>query len=107
MALEIGFNQKNVILTDTSVDASVPNNNKALLVYYLKCMCNVMQLEVTDYIIQRLEDYKKYHLLTKDEEKELIRLCTVVSPDNLEGKCIFHPEEPCGGGSSNLLYKVD
>lgn len=105
--MALGFNQKIVILTDTSVDATVPNNDRALLMYYLKSMCTVMQLEVTDYSIQRLNDYKKYHLLTRDEEKELIRLCTLVSPDNLEGKCIFHSEELCGEGASNRFYKVD
>lgn len=108
--MAFGFNQKVVILTDTSAPSVViPNNDKARLMFYFNCICAVIQLDMLDvgkYRIRRLRDYKKYHLLTRDEEKELIRLCGLVSPEILEGKCIFHSEELCGN-AGNRFFKVD
>lgn len=89
------------------MDTTVPDNDTARLIYYLKNICSVLQLEVTDYSIKRLRDYEKYYMLTRDEEKDLLRLCVLISPEKLEGQCIFHSEEVCGVGASNRFFRVD
>lgn len=93
--MAVAYNRQEVKITKTSVEVSVPKNDTALLMYYFDCMCTALQLEVGDYSIQRLRDYEKYYLLTSDEVKELIRQCHLVSPEKLEGKCIFHSEQIC------------
>lgn len=39
--------------------------------------------------------------------KELLRLCSLVSPEKLECKCIFHSEERYPVGSSNRFCSVN
>ena len=53
--------------------ATVPNNNKARLMYYLECVCNVLNLD-DDADINRLRRYTDYEL-TEDETDRLITLC--------------------------------
>lgn len=106
--MAVAYNRQEVKITDTTNKVSVPEKDTVLLMYYLDCMCTVLQLEVSDYSIQRLRDYKNYHLLACDEEKELLRQCYLVSPEKLEGKCILHSEQICNAGNfSNMFFRVD
>ena len=52
--MAVAFSKKEVGLTDTSVTATVPANDIAKLMYYLKSMCSVLGLETTGYNIARL-----------------------------------------------------
>lgn len=107
MIMAVAYNRQEVKITETTVDATVPDNDTARLMYYLNCMCCVLQLEVSDYSIKRLRDYKKYYLLTTDEKKELLRLCGLISPEKMDGQCIFHSEEICGVDATNRFFRVD
>ena len=53
--------------------ADIPNNNKARLMYYLECVCNVLNLD-DDADINSLRKYTDYQL-TEDETDRLITLC--------------------------------
>ena len=75
---------------------AVPDDPRARLMFYLKCMCDVLDLDEPN--LNRLVDYQNYHCLTTAEIDALIKLCFLISPDELNGKCIFEDEdnEVCG-----------
>ena len=75
---------------------AVADDPRARLMFYLKCMCDVLDLDQPN--LNRLIDYQNYHCLTTAEIDALIKLCFLISPDELNGKCIFEDEdnEVCG-----------
>lgn len=103
MAAAFGRLQLQVEKTGTS--AAVPNNQKAKLMYYLKCICILLELGSDDSDLCRLKDYKNYALLTEDETNKLIFLCTLISPTLLINKCIFQDDDMCGD-HENQFYKI-
>jgi len=75
---------------------TVPNNPKAKLMYYLDCICTVLQLDDEGVNINRLKDYNNYRRLTDEETDLLIMLCGLaLKPDNLINKCIFKNDAMC------------
>ncbi|XP_053372595.1 uncharacterized protein LOC128545856 [Mercenaria mercenaria] len=83
---------------------TVANDPKARLMYYLNCMCSVLDLSDTANMT-RLRNYKEYSLLTEAETDALITLGILLSPDELCGKVIFQDEALCGE-SSNRFYEI-
>lgn len=73
---------------DIGTQVAIPDDPKARIMFYIKCICDVLDLESNDNL-QRLTDYNKYYLLTENEIDQLTLLCIAVEPDKLEGKCIF------------------
>ena len=53
------FGRTNIKFNPTGHKTTVPNNNKAKLMYYLKCACTVLNLD-DDAEINRLKDYDRY-----------------------------------------------
>lgn len=53
--MAVAYNRQEVKITKSSVNVSVPEKDTALLMYYLDCMCTALQLEVSEYSIQRLQ----------------------------------------------------
>ncbi|KAK3088577.1 hypothetical protein FSP39_020833 [Pinctada imbricata] len=80
----------------TGSTVHVPDVPRAKLMFYLNCMCNV--LDLNDPNMSRLTDYGNYWRLSAEEEGKLLLLCLMLSPDVLNGKCIFLDEtgEMCG-----------
>ncbi|XP_061192211.1 uncharacterized protein LOC133200391 [Saccostrea echinata] len=73
---------------------TVPADPRARLMYYLRCICQVLSLD--DENLDRLTDFTYYYTLTTNELDALLVLCILISPDNLVGKCIFEDDELCG-----------
>lgn len=73
---------------------TVPAHPIARLMYYLRCICQVLSLD--DQNLDRLTNFTQYYTLTTEELDALLVLCILLSPDNLVGKCIFEDEELCG-----------
>ena len=96
------FVGERVGIRDISRDASVPQNPKAKLMYYLNCVASVIQLD--DPALSRLRNYQSYYLLSDQETDALLALVILFSPDELIGK-VFFPSEDCGGGS-NQFYEL-
>lgn len=106
--MAVAYNRKEVKIKDITYDTVVPDNDIAKLMYYLHSMCFVLQLDSTEYGSQKLRDYKNFHELTKFEKQEVIKLCGLLSPEKLEGKCIFHSEEMCKDfRHTNRFLQVD
>ncbi|KAK3087636.1 hypothetical protein FSP39_008659 [Pinctada imbricata] len=98
-------NRSEIGLIDIGTSVQVPDNPRAKLMFYLKSMCSV--LDIDDPNISRLIDYRNYYFLTDAEEAQLLLLCYALSPDELNGKCIFQDEdgEMCGD-SVNAFYEL-
>lgn len=92
-------------LRKTGSYTSVPNDPKAKLMYYLSCICNLIDLDNSDADIRRLRDYPNYWLLSEDDVTSLIVICIALKPDELMGKLLFANDEMCGN-SSNEFYEL-
>lgn len=90
------FRRNQVGVQPVGVSVTIPDDCRAKLMYYLECMCVVLSLENKGYDLHRLTNYQKYYLLTTVEEEVLLLLCLKLSPDVMEGKCIFLNEDACG-----------
>ena len=74
----------------TGAVVTVPNNNKAKLMYYLNCVCTVLDLD-DNADINRLRRYRDY-ILTADETDRLLHLCyllRLVSRIDFFHECTF------------------
>ena len=97
MAAFIG---ERVGIRDITRDASIPQNPKAKLMYYLNCVATVIQLD--DPALSRLKNYQSYYSLSEEETDALLALVILLSPDELIGK-VFFPSEDCGGRNNQFL----
>jgi hypothetical protein len=88
----------------TGVTASVPNNDVARLMYYMKCVCTAIDCN-QDPEIQRFTNYHNWSYLSFDERKALVVGCYTFSPDILENKVFFHSNVLCVD-SLNEFYTV-
>lgn len=102
MAAVLGRTEIGIKKTGTTV--SIPDNPKAKLMYYLNCMCSVLDLSGTDNLT-RLRNYRQYSALSEAETDALVTLCFLLSPDELSGKVIFQDDIMCGD-SSNEFYEI-
>ena len=93
-------------LTDITVKVTLPENDTAKLMYYLRSVSTVLSLETMEDNIARLTDYKNHYVLTNDEKVKLLSLCKKFSPDKLEGKCFFHSDE-IGGDLANRFFLLN
>ena len=87
-------NRTEVGLERIGGSVTCPDDPRARLMFYLKCMCDVLDLDNPN--IYRLIDYQNYFRLTPKEITDLMTLCVLLSPDELEGKCIFEDANVCG-----------
>ncbi|CAG2198177.1 unnamed protein product [Mytilus edulis] len=85
----------------------IPNNPKAKLMYYLKSMCYILQLDQTEHDIKRFTYYKKkYYSLSNEETAAMVLFCTMLYSVTLNDVCIFPDEEACGN-SQNEFFKIE
>ncbi|KAF6040918.1 hypothetical protein EB796_000759 [Bugula neritina] len=91
-------------IKDTSTSATVPNNHTAKLMYYLKSICSVINMN-TESGLNRLTNYDRYWALSFEEKLVLLRLCIALDPDELEGKCIAKVD-PGSISGGNAFYEI-
>lgn len=99
------FGRLQLQVEKTGISVTIPSNPKAKLMYYLDCICNVLELGSDASNLRRLRDYENYYRLTEDETNELLLLCALISPKVLLNKCIFQDDDMCGD-SNNEFYKI-
>ena len=102
MAALLQNNEVNI--ESIGVHVTIPNNNIARLMYYLSCVCTVINCE-NDADIQRFISYQNWHRLSNTEKQALVALCYVISPDVLENKVFFQSDALCLN-STNEFYKI-
>lgn len=89
----------------TTFKVTVPNNDIAYLMYYLRCVCSVIAFP-DDHVIRKYTAFEKWNSLTNNEKKELLKICKLVSPDLLKDKVFFQIEELCVE-YPNEFYEID
>ena len=102
MAVYLG---SEVTVKATGRSCTVPNNPRAQLMYYLDCMCNVIDLGAA----RELRDYNNYFRLDDSQEEAVIAFCLLLNPTVLMGKCIFPVERnnPRLNGSGNEFLSIE
>jgi hypothetical protein len=103
MAVIIGRNEVNV--KKTTRPMTIPSNDTARMMYYLSCVCNVIDCD-RDEDIRRLTNYANWARLSTDERRPLLVLCYTFSPDVFGDKVFFHREELCVQ-FSNEFYTIN
>ncbi|KAL3847856.1 hypothetical protein ACJMK2_018747 [Sinanodonta woodiana] len=98
------FNKKDIEFKMIGCNVRVADDPRAKLMYYLHCMCTVVDLSNTSPNLQRLRNYANYRL-TSDEKERLIILCVLLDPDEFIDKCIFQNDVMCLN-SSNKFYEI-
>jgi hypothetical protein len=91
----------NVRATGTSV--SVPNADIAKLMYYLDCVCNV--IDYNDGNIRRYRNYSNWANMSDEEDRLIFVLALALSPDELEDKVFFNSPSLCPD-ASNEFYEI-
>ena len=74
-------------IKETGSSCTVPNNNKAKLMYYLNCVASVLELDNPN--LYRLKNYQNYQNLDQEDTDALLLIVTMLSPDELIGKVII------------------
>jgi hypothetical protein len=93
---DVGFRQVGTF-------ASVPDNDIARCMYYLKCVCSV--IDCGNENILRYTTYQNYSRLSVDEHEVVYKLCLLLSPDEFEDKLFFDNDALCGS-SGNEFYEI-
>jgi len=92
-------------LKRTGRQVVIPDSYKGKLMFYLDCICNVLNLENDLENLPRLRDYSNCHLLTEYELDQLLFLCALIPPNDLLDKAIFANDELCGD-LQNQFYEL-
>lgn len=96
------FQQDEIGFKHTGVTVTIPNNDVARLMYYLKCVCTAVECD-EDTEIQRFTRYQNWGYLSIDEQKMLLALCYTFSPDIFDGKVFFESDALCGDSLNDFL----
>ena len=91
MAALMGRTQVHLKKIDSS-RASVPDNPKAKLMYYLNCIAYCIEID-DDSTMRRLRNFENYSSLSDEEEAKLLILILALSPDELIGKILFPADD--------------
>ena len=70
---------------DTTEEVYVSNNDIARLMYYLTCVCSVIQMNIPE----KFTNHKKYYDLAWEEENTVINLELICNPKILAENSIF------------------
>ncbi|CAF1279259.1 unnamed protein product [Adineta steineri] len=63
---------------------SVPDDNIAKCMYYLNCVCIVIEYDDDD--MEQYTDYENYRWLTPYQRRRVFLLCKALSPDEFEDR---------------------
>lgn len=94
--------QRERAVKDTSADVTVPANNVARLMYYLRCVTRSLGVDV---LPARLVDFSRWAYLSDSEDDAVYTEAWRFSPDELLDKIIFHDTDGtlCGTSSNRFL----
>ncbi len=97
------FQHNQYQIKDTTVDANVPANDTARLMYYLNCVCSTINYNENN--ISRYRNYSNWSQLSNEDIRLLVVLCYTLSPDIFDNKVFFHSDALCGT-SANKFYEI-
>ena len=82
---------------------NVPDEPVARVMYYLDCVCTVIDYDDND--IRRYRNYSNWMNMSDEEDKLIFVLAAALSPDELEDKVFFENAELCPS-TSNQFYEI-
>ena len=82
---------------------SVPDADIAKVMYYLDCVCTVIDYD--DNNIRRYRNYSNWANMSDEEDKLIFILAATLSPDELEDKVFFENAALCPT-SANQFYEI-
>jgi hypothetical protein len=95
------WQQSNIGVREYGTTVSVPDNDVARCMYYLNCVCAVIDYDDTS--IRRYTNYQRYWALSADEIEIVYKLCLTLSPDEFEDKVFFQSDAMCGSTGNNFF----
>ena len=90
------YRHQELAIKESSDIVCVPDDVKAKLMFYLRCMCDLLDMEGEDGQLDRLSDYTNHELLSEDDTDSLTILCLTISPDVISDRVIFLNNDMCG-----------
>ncbi|CAF3990074.1 unnamed protein product [Rotaria sp. Silwood1] len=82
---------------------NIPNADIAKIMYYLDCVCTV--IEYNDNDIRRYRNYSNWRNMSDEEDRLIFLLAATLSPDELEDKVFFNAPALCQD-SNNEFYEI-
>ena len=82
---------------------SVPDADIAKIMYYLDCVCTV--IDYNDANIRRYRDYNNWANMSDEEDRLIFVLALALSPDEFEDKVFFNSPQLCPD-ASNEFYEI-
>lgn len=97
-----GLSSKMAGLHVTGSKVNVPDNYRALLMYYLKIVTACIDIDdVDDRVLDQLRNFKDFKINLK-LVSELVNLCFKYSPRGLKEKVFFNNVAMCKDSDNNL-----
>ena len=82
---------------------TIPDNRLAKLMYYLDCVCSVIQYDEAS----RLTDYERYYLLSSEEEATVLELVALFNPKIMVDLHLFVVSSNLvPSGMTNEFYQI-
>jgi hypothetical protein len=103
--MTVFYQQNKIDFERIGVEANVPNNDVARLMYYLRCVCTSINCN-NDPDIQRFTNYNNWSYLSNTEQKALLVFCYTFSPDEFNDRVFFHSDVLCGE-RTNEFYTIN
>ncbi|KAF8154959.1 hypothetical protein B0H34DRAFT_660306 [Crassisporium funariophilum] len=99
------LSQVSLNVKETSISTTVPDDDVARLMYYLRCVTVSLNIDI---LADELVDYKNYHLLTAAGIALVFKFCLELSPDEFLDKLIFldNNREVLHGSSDNTFLTI-
>lgn len=95
------FRQNQFGFKETSVSATIPNNDVARLMYYFNAVCYCIDYNDSD--VRRYRNFQNWSSLSYNEIRVLLALCLTISPDVLDNKVFFNSDSLCGNHPNNFF----
>ena len=97
------FNSVNYDFKPFGQTVEVPDTPIAKIMYYLDCVCTVIDYKDGD--IRRYRDYANWDEMSDEEDRLIFILAIALSPDELEDKAFFNSPQLCYE-SGNQFYEI-
>ncbi|CAF3451384.1 unnamed protein product [Rotaria socialis] len=89
----------------SSTQVQVPDNSIAKLMYYLDCLCTLVEYDES--ALNRLRDFRNYDDLSEAEIRLLYVTCVTLDPDDFIGKILFEDQDgDLCGASLNRMFDI-
>lgn len=98
-----GFSSTEFDFTKFGTTVSVPNADIAKIMYYIDCVCTVIEYDDQD--ISRYRNYANWANMSDEEDRLIFILALAFSPKDLEGRVFFNNPQ-LTGDSSNQFYEI-